>query len=373
MLTANRLKVREGTTIIAGKSSGRKVLCSNRVLPVYNNLVSLSVSNYWASLIVKSIVGLTSGRLAKDNIYIKNGTSIAYGKGEAFYLVLPGVTASLEEHPNGGFILQTLNVDMQYAELQRNAQNPGLWRVGQLIDKKPEFLSDGSVSKVDIRPVVISDMTASELRDVIPAVHESLLDVKATEGTTKNYGFDLHFTPGGSGIMGLKKAKDATSSDKDKKIVNSAMLLANTMYQARNQKGIIWFSDYGGSAILTRALQILHREKGVSLEHHSIFMNHPTSMSKEAVIAAQDLGLTEMDKKTGSLNPKEFIGHFTLNEKLGNKTKKASVAGLSAAGATYGFAGASLSTSGLVGLAGGLVFVGKAIYDGVKNTKLQKY
>jgi len=373
MLTASRLKLLEGTTAIAGKSSGRKILCSNRVLPEYNNLVSLSNSNYWANLIVKSIIGLTSGRLNKDNIYIKKSTSIAYGKGDAFYLVLPGVTASLEEHPNGGFILQTLNIDKTFEEQQKQAQKPGLWRVDQNIESNPEFIDDGKVSKFDIRPVVISDMTEADLLEVVPAVHESLLDVEATKGTTQNYGFDLHFTPSGGGIMGLKKAKDAISTDKDKKIVESAMLLANSMYQAHKQKGVIWFSDYGGSAILTRALQILHREKGVSLENHSIYMNHPTSMSKEAIEAAKALNLTEFDKKSGILNPKEFIGHFTLNEKPGSKTAKASLGGLSAAGAAFGFAGASLTTSGLVGLAGGLVFVGKAIIDGAKNTKIQKY
>jgi len=373
MLTASRLKVREGTTMIAGKGSGRQILCSNRVLPIYNSLVSLSHTNYWASLIVKSIVGLTSGRLNNENIYIKKGTSISYGKGDAFYLILPGVTACLEEHPNGGFILQGLNVDRQYEALQKKAQKPGLWRVGSDIRDLPEYKTDGKVTKIDIRPVIISDMTESNVTTVIPLVHESLMDIDTTKGTTQNYGFDLHFTPGGSGVMGLKKAKDAISTSKDKKLVESSMLLANTMYQAQNQKGVIWFSDYGGSAILTRALQILHREKGITLENHSIFMNHPTSMSKDAISAAEALGLKSFDKKSGALNPKEFIGHFTLNEKIGNKTTKASLTALATASAAFGFAGASLSTSGLVGLAGGLVFVGKAIIDGVKNTKIQKY
>jgi len=248
-----------------------------------------------------------------------------------------------------------------------------LWRINQNIENNPEFIDNGKITQIDIRPVVIADMTESEQRIVINETHQSLMDVDATKGTTQNYGFDLHFTPGGSGIMGLKKAKDAISSDKDKKIVESAMLLANTMYQAHKQKGVIWFSGYGGSAILTRALQILDREKGVTLENHSIYMNHPTSMSKEAIAAAKALNLTEFNKKSGILNPKEFIGHFTLNEKLGSKTVKASLGGLSVAGAAFSFAGASLTTSGLVGLAGGLVFVGKAIIDGAKNTKIQKY
>ena len=110
-------------------------------------------------------------------------------------------------------------------------------------------------------------MTAKEFNEVIPTVHSSLISIDATKGTTQNYGFDLHFTPGGGGIRGLKKAKEAISTGKDRKIVESAIVLANTMYQAHNQNGIIWFSDYGGSAILTRALQILQREKGISLKN----------------------------------------------------------------------------------------------------------
>ena len=203
---------------------------------------------------------------------------MAYGKGNAFYLVLPGATAILEEHPNGGFILQSLHVDGEYEAMQQQAQQPGLWRVSKILKSRPELQSDGKIMNINTRAVGISDMTDADLAEVvIPEVRESLMAVETTKDTTNNFGFDLHITPGGSGIRGLKKASSALSTDKDIKIVKSAHLLANTMYQARNQLGVIWFSDYGGSAILTRALQILHREKGITLTGHSLFMNHPTS------------------------------------------------------------------------------------------------
>jgi hypothetical protein len=157
------------------------------------------------------------------------------------------------------------------------------------------------------------------------------------------------------------------------------------MYQARKQIGVTWFSDYGGSAILTRALQILHREKGITLPNHSIFMNHPTSKSKEAISAAKAIGLTEFDKKSGFLNRKEFRGHFALNEDFGGKIKKTALYALSTAGATYGFTGfvgvaatgATLSfatlTAHSISLAGSLVFVAREINNAKKNNKPQKY
>lgn len=76
MLQANRLKVTEGQlTTIAGKSAGRKVLCSPQALPVFDSLVSLANGgNYWARLIVQGIRGLASGRLHMDNVYVKQGS-----------------------------------------------------------------------------------------------------------------------------------------------------------------------------------------------------------------------------------------------------------------------------------------------------------
>jgi len=378
MLTASRLKIREGATeqFITGNNSGKKILCSPQVLPIYNDLVKLSKSgNYWATLIVKAIIGLSAGRLSSTNVYIKQGRSMAFGTGDSFYLVLPGVTATLDQHPNGGYILQHLNVDKNYELLQEQASKPGLWKVSDKINDVPTFQSDGKIHNTDIRAVAISDMSSSPfLLRIIPEVRKSLLANKATEGSVKHYGFDLHHTPGEKGIRGLVNQRKALNTSQDREIVQSAILLANTMYQARNQKGVIWFSDYGGSAILTRALQILKNTNGVDkLEHHSVFMNHPTSKAKEAIAACEAIGLKDFDKKSGMYNPKELIGHFSMSDKPLKKLGAATVGGLTTAGVAFGFMGASLTVAGLVGVAGGLFTVSKTIISGAKNTKLQKY
>ena len=375
MLTASRLKLREGTSTptLIGASSGKRILCSKAALPKYNNLVSLAQrGNYWATLVVRAIASLNAGRLHQDNIYIDERKSVAYGKG-AFHVVLPGVTASLEEWSDGKYILQSLSVNHEYQQMQAAQQRPGLWQVSHKPELQPNFLSDGKVTKKDMRPVVIADRSGNDLEQIIGATRESLLDHPPTGGMTAAYGYDLHFTPGDGSIMGLKKAKYALSSNRDREIVRSATLLANTMYMAREQKGVIWFSDFGGSAILTRALQILQQQPSVSLKHHSIFFNHPTSMTKEAVVAAEALELKAVDKKSGILNPKEFIGHFTFTDTPLKKAAAVATLGVTTAGAAFGLAGASLTTAGVIGVAGGLLTVKDAIVSGVKNTRFQKY
>lgn len=377
MLQTNHLKPRPGTTnpTIAGNAGGKRVLCSNQALPIFNDLVKLSRSgNHWAGIIVKAITGLSAGKLHLDNIFIEEKKSLAYGKG-AFHLVLPGVTASLDELPNGSYILQHIKTDTNYQILQEQSQKPGLWRVRNKINLKPELQKDGMILNKEYRPVVISDMATSDAIKISKIARNDLIK---TDGTIKNmvrdHGFDMHHTPGGSAIIGLKKAKKALSSSKDKDIVQSAMLLANTMYKARNINGVLWYSDWGGSAVLTRAMQILHKEKGIKLDKHSIFLNRPTSSPKQAIELAEMLGITpNADGKNTGLHPSEIRGHIAYTDVTAGGTLKATGFGLSAAGATFAFAGASLTTSGIVGLAGGMFFVANTVKSSAKNLKGKQY
>jgi len=54
-------------------------------------------------------------------------------------------------------------------------------------------------------------------------------------------------------------------------------------------------------------------------------------------------------------------------------TVKTSAFGLSAAGAAFGVAGLSLTTSGVVGFAGALYFVGTTLVAGTKTLSPKKY
>jgi len=375
MLSANQLKPYKATTspTIAGKYSGKKVLCSAQALPVFNNLISLAKKgNHWAGMVVRGIEGLSSGKLHLDNIYIEEKKSLAYGKG-AFHIVLPGVTASLEELPNGSYILQRIKADDNYQKLQEDSRRPGLWRVNK--NKIPEIQKDGLILKKEYRPVVISDMANDDARLVAEKVREDLIKTDGTvKNMVKNNGFDMHYTPGGSGIIGLKKAKSALATSKDANIMQSAMLLANTMYQARNTEGVLWYSDWGGSAVLTRAMEILHHEKNITLGNHSIYMNRPTTKASYALELGEKLGLTPNAKgmKTG-LNYKEVVGNILVSDVTASGSLKTTAFGIGTAGAAFAIAGASVTVSGLVGIAGAMFFVGSAVKSGTKSLSGKKY
>ncbi len=363
-----------------GNTSGRRLLCSPGALPVFNNLIKLAKSgNHWASLVVQGITGLSSGRLHLDNIYIEKRKSLAYGKG-AFHIVLPGVTASLEEHPDGSYILQTIKTDHNYQQLQKEGDKPGLWRIDKNIDARPSLQQDGTILSKEYRPVVITDM-AENNADKIARI--SRKDLIKTDGTIKNmvrdYGFDMHHTPGDSGIIGLKNAKNALATAKDSDITQSATLLANTMFQARKINGVLWYSDWGGSAVLTRAMEILHHEKNISLNNHAIFMHRPTSKTKYALELGKKLGLRpNADGMKTGLHPKELAGNILVSD-IGATKKTLSGAlnttafGVSAAGASLALAGASATVSGVLGVAGALFFVSSAVKSGTSSLKGKQY
>jgi hypothetical protein len=261
--------------------------------------------------------------------------------------------------------------------LQKAGQEPGLWKIDANVQIKPELQEDGEVLNKEYRPVVIADMASDDVRKVAEAARDDLVKTNGTiAGMVKNNGFDLHHTPDGSGgIIGLKKAKDALAGPKDEKIVKSAILLADTIHKARDIEGVLWYSDWGGSAILTRGLQILHREKGISLNNHAIFMNRPTSnIKQEAIELAQKLGIQPLGKgKNVGLHPKEIAGHIVHTDITLGGTIRTTSFGLSTAGTAFALTGATLTTSGIVGLAGAMFFLGSTIEASIRNLKGKKY
>jgi hypothetical protein len=361
MLQASRYKVTEGQlTTIAGKSAGRKVRCSPQALPVFDSLVSLANDgNYWARTIVQGIRGLTSGRLHMDNIYVKQEMNIAYGRG-LFYVVLPGVRATLEDCADGTFTLQTLQADLEYLQGQR--------------EKAPKFVEDGSVLKKEFRPVVIADRASAPPEDIAQFVRSDLAKTDQTvKQIVEHSGFDLHYTPGKSGVVGLKSAKKALGTDQDKEIVESATLLANSMYRASKTPGVIWFSDWGGSAILTRALQILSNQKPMQFEKHRIVLNRPTTSSSLTTKLAKELDIELVEKRTG-LTPKEIVGNHLHTDISWNGTvKKAAVFGVSSAGAAFSITGVDATAAGIVGFAGAMYYVGTTMVSGAKALTPKKY
>lgn len=124
----------------------------------------------------------------------------------------------------------------------------------------------------------------------------------------------------------------------------------------------------------TRALLILHNEKGIKLDNHAIFMNRPTSSPKQAIELAEKVGIKPLGagRKTG-LRLDEIRGHIIYTDITLVGTLKTTGFGVSAAGAAFGFTGASLTTSGVVGLAGAMFFLGTMVNAGTKNLKAKQY
>ncbi len=356
-----------------GPSNGKRVLCSQQALPVFNNLLSLAKSgNHWAGLVVRGIQGLNSGKLHKDNIFVEKKKSLAYGKG-AFHIVLPGVTASLEELPNGTYILQRIKTDGNYQAMQEASAKPGLWRVSKNL--VPAFQGDGAALNKEYRPVVITDMAKDDIKNIAKFAHNELIEVDGTiKNMVKDYGFDMHHTPGEGGIVGLKKAQSALATSKETVVTQSAILLANTMYQARKVNGVLWYSDWGGSAVLTRAMEILHYEKNISLSNHSIYMNRPTTKANYALELGEKLGLTPNAKgKNTGLHPKEIVGNMLFSDVSKKGAFKATAFGFGVAGAAFSLAGATATIAGGIGVVGSLLFVGNAVKDGATNLKGKQY
>ena len=374
MLDASRLKANQGK-LIAGGAGGSHVRCSKQALPTYNELVKLAnAGNYWAGLVVRGIKGLTSGRLHMDNVYVQQDKNITYGRG-VFYLVLPGVKATLESCDYGGYLVQSLSADLNYLQKQEEKRKPGLWRITKDKDPSVGFLPEGDVLKKPFRPVVISDRTTEDPKDIAIAARDDLTGLdKTIKRMVDSTGFDLHHTPGDKGIVGLKPAHKALATNKDQAITESATLLANTMYRARNIDGVLWFSDWGGSAVLTRALEILEVQKP-TFKNHAIYLNRPTSNSSKALKIAEklELGLGGKGGKSVGYQPKEIIGNHLRADLSASGLAKTGVFALSAAGAALGFAGAAPTAAGAVGVAGGMYFVTTAIKAGAKKLSGKKY
>jgi len=378
MLITNPAKPQKA---IAGLFSGRKIFCSPQAEPIYNNLLELAKSgNHWARLAVRSIIGLTAGRLNKDNIYIEKKQSLAYGKG-AFHLVLPGVMVSLEELPNSSFILQRIKIDNNYQRLQEKSMKPGLWRVNENKDTIPELQKNGMIRNKEYRPVVITDMVEDDARTIANITRKNIANKKDAmiKDIARTQGFDMHYTRGGGGIVGLKPAQSALATAKDSEITRSAVMLARTMYQARHIEGVLWYSDWGGSAVLTRAMEILDREKNVSLKNHMIFLNRPTTKASYAIELAGKLDIIPQAKgKNTGLHYKELKGNILVSNVGANKDALLGTLGLAgfgvgAAGATTALATASLTSAGILGATGAMFFVGATIKSAMKNFKGKNY
>lgn len=364
MLPAKRNPIQSQSNVIAGSASGVKVLCSDRARPKYNELQAMAqAGNYWAFKIVAGITGLSCGRMHMDNIFVQQNQGYPRN---LFYAVLPGALAIFENTFKGAFELVDLQADAGYMEMQRKMQRPGLWRVDKELEKEPGYIEDGVILNKEFRSVVISGRAEDNVLTVAQSAVKDLKKVNSTISQMVDlYGLDLHYTPGKGEYRGLVPEKQLMllENGKDKDLAESAYLLAKTMHQARDIPGVLWYSHWDGSVILSRAMQILVKQK-VTLSNHSIFLNRPLNERSETSKLAEQLGIKKenVGHKSGML-PKEIVYNH-LGSHVSKKGMDAGTAfSLSAASAATTAAAAMFPAvaSATIGWAGALYFVSKSL------------
>ncbi len=131
-------------------------------------------------------------------------------------------------------------------------------------------------------------------------------------------GADLHFTPGreplGGGLLCYNPLKVENSRA-------SALLLAASMESSRDVKGVVWAADFGGSAVLTQAMQIL-ADKGISLKGHTVYFHKPRTSPAKALRLAHQLRmkLNERIADTGLSARGAFSQFSVAGIRLNNKS-----------------------------------------------------
>ncbi|AFU98519.1 hypothetical protein [Simiduia agarivorans] len=291
--------------VIAGERSGKPVYIPPQAKPIYDELYKLAKrNNYWAQVTVKGIQHLAAGRLHMNNIFVHPGGARRDGK-EEFVVVLPGCKVTAEKLDGDGYKLLHFAPDAHYFELLSEDAKPGLYRAengNAGWDSRP--VKNGVIEKRDDYVVVVSDSGYERQSRALEMAANSAKSTPFFSGKQiERIGFDYHFTPGDKQIGGLRNLRKALRPLDMEELNGSALLLANSMASASKQKGIVWVSERGGSAVLSQALKILSTQ-GIQLKDHHLFMLEPKTSTKQAVESAMKLGMSlERDvTKVGFLN-----------------------------------------------------------------------
>lgn len=309
---------------IAGAAAGRRVTIHPGLHNTYRRLEQAALrGNHWARIAVKELQALTTGLQGKNNVYCRPFGSPKNAVGEqAFYVFLPGLKATVYPGIVGQYHVTELVLDANYYEATEEGAKGirmGLYRA-RLRDKEAwytEYVKDGKVAEQEGRLVVIADSGYESANDAAEAIMPRAIkhpDVPAH--MVRQNGGDLHFTPGEKRLGGMIRYK-ALKEDSSRA---SALHLAKSMEQAKDNKGVSWVADKGGSVVLTQAMQILV-DKGITLEGHTAYLYRPSTSPGDALRLAHKLklSLNESFANTG-WSVKGALSQFRVaGQRLDNK------------------------------------------------------
>jgi len=260
--------------------------------------------SYWARVAVSSLRALASGRLGKDNVFVRPG-SVMTQNYEEFAVFLPGCKACMERRADDQYYLVNLVIDNSYADISSDNQQTGLHKAEKIRNSwETTIYPDGKTDATDqeLRIVAVADSSHDDTETAVRTIASSIAKAPDAPSGKHFKVMDIHYTHDKGRLGGLKNFTKARRPLRNEDIHGSAILLARSMIHAKN-KQITWVSEKGGSAVLTQALKIVSDNK-VKLKDHNLFLFDPTTSTNETIKAAHGAGI-QPDRnaiKTGFFN-----------------------------------------------------------------------
>ncbi|VUD40392.1 hypothetical protein TDB9533_00179 [Thalassocella blandensis] len=294
-------------TIIAGNSGGKRISMVPACVPAYKQIESEArKGTHWALITMLGLKALTSGRLAKDNIFVRPNQQIAYGQ-EEFFVHLPGCTATAERLPNDTYRIVDLRLDFTSVANQGANNHTGMYRAQKVSTGwNVDALDDGTIIDSGKKVVAIADRQYSDASDAAREIAGLVSKAPGAGGAFFNE-FHLHYTAGKGKLGGLKNYTNAVNPNNNSEIHESAILLAKAMHKAKDIPELSWVAALGGSAVLTQALSIL-ASQNVKLKNHTAFLYRPSTNVEKAAAAAHSVGLT-LDRNFVKTEMFDFMGN----------------------------------------------------------------
>jgi len=258
--------------------------------------------------------------LGKNNVYVRPGERERSSGSEKYYVFLPGLKATVVRWMNDQFCIMELVMDENYYRAKDvGGTRMGLYRVekGRSDAWRSTYVNDGQVKSQSGRVVTVADAKYGTANDAAKfSVPGALEFLGNNTSAVRAGGCDLHFTPGANRLGGLHCYNPLAVNGSRA----SAVHLARSMESARDIKFVSWVADFGGSAVLTQAMQILV-DKGVTLEGHTVYLHRPRTSPAKALRLAHELQLNiNKEFADTGFNLRGALSQFSVaGERINNK------------------------------------------------------
>ncbi len=317
--------------------------------------------DFYAITAINHLRALTTGFAGKHNVFISDSGSFRANTYQEVQIYVPNIVATVERRDDDKLLINRIELSPEFGNLEAAKNNkPGIYTVsGSASSEELEYRSDGCIKKMDLRNVVIADPRFLDPGKAAGDIKKRL-DKLCNSDVAQRRDFDFFYSPLGAALDN-KKCFDAT---KTTEVYAYAGQLADVMEAAKDQYGVTWTSDRGGSVVLTQALLALQLKQQMLGNATPMFSDksaHIVKMFKSyndpyvTYNAAKSLGMMPDAKLLASAHG----AHAKLKTIAGNIARVAKekdphikTGTLSSVG---GSANSYIAVAGLVASAGGLI------------------